>query len=153
MGISHWRPMLRPCLGARPWTPARFGRWRHCYHPSLCPSRPTPICHHVKQACVTALLQVPRSRDQSGQRPDAARPPPQLVVPMPPAALTLVPPDQQHRPDQQPSPYFHQTTKLTHPGRSFLGSNRSKESLFLNSALKTYNSKRGGCNWQPWRIF
>ena len=98
------------------------------------PSLPHPLHHQAKQAHVTTPPQVPMSRHRSSQRPGATRPPtPALMGPTPSAALSLVLPDQ----------HLPRDTKVTYPGRSFLGSNRSRESLFSNSTLKPYNSKGG----------
>lgn len=83
--------------------------------------------------------QVPMSGDQSGKRggQKEARScrafSSALTLPTFPAALTPVLPGQ----------LLLRDMKITYPGNSCLGSNQSKESLFLNSALKTYNSKEG----------
>lgn len=91
------------------------------------------------RACVTMPPQVPMSGDQSGKRggQKEARScrafSSALTLPTFPAALTPVLPGQ----------LLLRDMKITYPGNSCLGSNQSKESLFLNSALKTYNSKEG----------
>ena len=56
-----------------------------------------------------------------------------LTVPMSPGAFTPVLPGLGLLGDM----------KMTYPLSSYLDSNQSKESLFLSSALKTYNSKGG----------
>lgn len=141
MNISHWGPTLGPSSEARPQTPAKPGRWQGelCYHPFLCRSHPGPSTTMSSRACVIMPPQVPMSGDQSGKRGGQKEARGcrafslSLTLPTSIAALTPVLPGQ----------LLLHDVKITYPGNSCLGSNQSKESLFLNSALKTYNSKEG----------
>lgn len=141
MNISCWGPTLGPSPEARPQTPAKPGRWQGglCYHPFLCLSHPGPSTTMPSRACVTMPPPVPMSRDQSGKKGGQKEArgcrafSSALTLPTSPAALTPVLPGQLLLYDM----------KITYPRNSCLGSNQSKESLFLSSALKTYNSKEG----------
>ena len=127
---------LGACAGTLSWTGLRLRPDDSCCYDPYLPSPPHPLHHQAKQARVTTPPQVPMSGHRSCPRPDARcheASPSTLIGRTPSAALTLILPDQ-HLPHD---------TKVTYPGRSCLGSNRSNESLFSNSARTPYNSKGG----------
>lgn len=94
--------------------------------PSPPPRSQASPCHHSTPGTHEWAPEWPEARCHEASHST-------LIVPTPSAALTLVLPDQ----------HLPRDTKVAYPGRSCLGSNRSKESLFSNSALTPYNSKGG----------